>query len=65
MNGTTKMRMDDLNFMTKENVICLVLLFQTNRCDEGLPALLGEAKYAWLKLRRWEDFRKNAPNIII
>ena len=28
----------------------------TNRCNEGLPALLGEAECAWLKLRCWEDF---------
>ena len=32
----------------------------TNRCDEGLTALLGEAECAWLKLRRWEDLRRES-----
>ena len=32
----------------------------TNRVDESLPALLGEAECAWLKLRRWEDFRRES-----
>ena len=32
----------------------------TNRCDESLPALLGEAECAWLRLRRWEDFRRES-----
>ena len=32
----------------------------TNRCDESFSALLGEAEWAWLKLRRWEDFRRES-----
>ena len=32
----------------------------TNRCDESFPALLGEAEWAWLKLRPWEDFRRES-----
>ena len=30
----------------------------TNRVNESLAALFGEAEFAWLKLRRWEDFRR-------
>ena len=32
----------------------------TNRVDESLPALLVEAECAWLKLRCWEDFRRES-----
>ena len=32
----------------------------TNRADESLPALLGEAECAWLKIRCWEDFRRES-----
>ena len=34
----------------------------TNRCDESLPAILGEAECAWLKLRRWEDLLLHGVN---
>ena len=32
----------------------------TNRVDESQTSLLGEAECAWLKLRRWEDFRRES-----
>ena len=32
----------------------------TNRVDESTPALLGEAECAWLKLRCWEDLRRES-----
>ena len=34
----------------------------TNRVDESLPTLLGEAECAWLKLRRWKDFRRESQS---
>ena len=49
-----------LIFESLRNYLFGSVVLGTNRCDESLPALLGEAECAWLKLQHWEDFRKES-----